>query len=80
MIQSLRESSLEHDISLNGIFDGDHCDPFSNLRNAYQQKQFIANNLPYVVCLYFFVLGFFNFHNLGTIGNPNWITLDYRHC
>uniref|UniRef100_A0A1X7V8I2 Uncharacterized protein n=1 Tax=Amphimedon queenslandica TaxID=400682 RepID=A0A1X7V8I2_AMPQE len=33
---------------INEAFDGDHCHPFMNVLSAYQQKQFINNNLPYV--------------------------------
>ena len=35
---------------INEAFNGDHCHPFMNVLSAYQQKQFIKNNLPYVVC------------------------------
>lgn len=55
MTQRLKDAGLDRDISLEDIFHGDHCIPFSNVRSAYQQKQFIMNNLPYVVYLYMLI-------------------------
>ena len=40
-----------HSLPLDEVFNGVHCHPFHNLRNAYQQAQFIKSRLPYVVSI-----------------------------